>query len=262
MASEENFLVLVHYRGSIKKRTRSGIKFTDKDPLSIFLKPTTSFADFLNSIIQKLGLQGVKWVEKLFYHILISVLRHDVKYDLFVIRSDEDLEVLFHCRRQFSKVRTPELLAKLVDVVSSSGGSNQNSQTPTTAACSSSRPVCASSSVPVIAPQEMVVSSPSFAVDLDRNGNGEVGIIDKTPISLQRGTPDRIDDALPDDDDANDVEPDIIANDSGDDITEGVLGKPVGFGAKDTQDTGGLSEFQVGQPVSEQRGGRVTCEDI
>ncbi|RYR58880.1 hypothetical protein Ahy_A05g024741 [Arachis hypogaea] len=104
MANEESFLVLVHYRGSIKKKTRSGIKFTDKDPFSIFLKPTT-------------------------------ILRDDVKYDLF-----------------FPEVGAPELLAKLVDVVSSSDGSNWNTQTPATAACTSSRPVGASSSVPVIAP--------------------------------------------------------------------------------------------------------------
>ncbi|XP_016199285.1 uncharacterized protein LOC107640261 [Arachis ipaensis] len=218
MVSEESFLVLVHYRGLIKKKTRSGIKFTHKDPLSIFLKPTTSFADFLNSIIQKLGLQRVKRVAKLFYRIPISVLRDDVKYDLFVIGSDKDLEVLFHCRRQFPEVKTPELLAKLVDVLFSSGGSNWNTQTPTTTACSSSRPIGASSSVPVIAPQEV------------------------------RGTPDGIDDALSDDDDTDDVEPDIIADDSGYDIvasnSEGIPGKPIGFGAKDTQGTGGLSKFQ------------------
>ncbi|RYR62958.1 hypothetical protein Ahy_A04g020720 [Arachis hypogaea] len=132
--------------------------------------------------------QGVKRVEKLFYHIPISVLRDDVKYDSFVIGSDEDLEVLFHCRRQFPKVWTPELLAKLVNVVFSSGGLNRNTQTPATAAYSSWRPVGASSSMPVIAPQEMVVASPSFAVDLNRISEGEVGIIDRAPVSLQPGT--------------------------------------------------------------------------
>ncbi|RYR37591.1 hypothetical protein Ahy_A09g042465 [Arachis hypogaea] len=56
MVSDESFLVLVHYRWSIKK-IRSGVKFTNKDPHSIFMRPTTSFNDFLNSIIQKFGLQ-------------------------------------------------------------------------------------------------------------------------------------------------------------------------------------------------------------
>ncbi|RYR19447.1 hypothetical protein Ahy_B03g064216 [Arachis hypogaea] len=192
MASKESFLVLVHYRRSIKKKIRYGIKFTDKDPLSIFLKPTTSFAHFLNSIKQKLGLQGVKQVEK-----------------------------------------TPELLAKLVDVVSSSCGSNRNIQTPATAVCSSSRPVGASS-VPVIAPQEMVVASPSFAVDLNRSGDREVRIIDRAPISLQRIAPDSIDDALPDEDDADDVEPNIIADDSGDDIA---ASNPAGAGGAFSSET-------------------------
>ncbi|XP_057747490.1 uncharacterized protein LOC130966686 [Arachis stenosperma] len=209
----------------------------------------------------------------------MAILRDDVKYNSFVIGSDENLEVLFHCRRQFPEVRTPELLAKLVDVVSSSGGSNQNTQTPATAACSNSRPVGASSSVLVIAPQEMVVASPSFAVDLNRSGDGKVCIIDRALVLLQRVAPDGIDDALPDEDDAEDVEPNIIADDSGDDIAasnpagangvsslgtqqyplhfssldldamrqEEVPGKLIGFGARDTQGTGGLSEFQVGQ---------------
>ncbi|RYR31581.1 hypothetical protein Ahy_B01g056407 [Arachis hypogaea] len=118
----------------------------------------------------------------------------------------------------FPEVRTPELLAKLVDVVSSSGGSNWNPQAPTIAACSSSRLVGAYSSVPVIAPQAMVVVSPSFAADLNRSSDREVGIIDTAPVSLQGGTPNDIDDVLRDDDDDDDVEPDIISDDSGDDI--------------------------------------------
>ncbi|RYR62153.1 hypothetical protein Ahy_A04g019528 [Arachis hypogaea] len=60
----------------------------------------------------------------------------------------------------------------------------------------------------------MVVASPSFADDLTRSGDKEVGITDMTSVSLQGGTPDGIDDVLRDDD----VEPDIIANDSGHDI--------------------------------------------
>ncbi|XP_057740436.1 uncharacterized protein LOC130957604 [Arachis stenosperma] len=163
--------------------------------------------------------------------------------------SDKDLKVLFHYRWQFPEVRIPELLAKLVDGVSSSGGSNRNTQTLATAACSSSRPVVASSSVPVIAPVEMGADS------------------------LQRGVPNSIDDALPDDDDADDVEPNIIVDDSVDDIAASnpardsgvsssgtqqyplhfssldldtmrqleIDGKLIGF---DTQGTGGLSEFQ------------------
>ncbi|RYR29170.1 hypothetical protein Ahy_B01g053489 [Arachis hypogaea] len=45
----------------------------------------------------------------------------------------------------------------------------RNTQAPAMAACSSSRPVGASSSMPVIAPQEMLVASPSFAFDLNRS---------------------------------------------------------------------------------------------
>ncbi|RYR09770.1 hypothetical protein Ahy_B05g078172 isoform E [Arachis hypogaea] len=128
------------------------------------------YDDFVNSILQKLGLLDVKRVQKLFYRIPISVLQETVKYDCFSIGSDEDLQVLFHCRRQFPKVRTPELLAKLVDVVSSSGGSNWNTHTIGTVADSSSRPVGTSSSVPVNEHANEPVASPSFAVDLNYSG--------------------------------------------------------------------------------------------
>ncbi|RYR54241.1 hypothetical protein Ahy_A06g029508 isoform A [Arachis hypogaea] len=164
MASEESFVVLVHYKGSIKRKTRSGMKFTDKDSL---------------------------------------MLRDDVKYDSFIIGSDEDLQVLVHCRRQFSEVRTPELLAKL---------------TLGTVAGSSSRLVGASSPVPVNAPRDELVASPSFAVDLNCSGGGEVGIVERVPIFLQCGAPVGMGDALLDDDGNDDMEPDLIANDSGDDI--------------------------------------------
>ncbi|RYR71731.1 hypothetical protein Ahy_A02g005964 isoform H [Arachis hypogaea] len=58
MASEESFMVLVHHRGSIKRKTRSGVKFTDKDPLCIVVKPTTSYDDLVRSVLMKLGLEG------------------------------------------------------------------------------------------------------------------------------------------------------------------------------------------------------------
>ncbi|RYR39781.1 hypothetical protein Ahy_A09g045381 [Arachis hypogaea] len=81
MAMDDSFLVLVHYKGAIKKKMR------------------------------KLGQHGMKRIEKLYYRISISVVRDGV--------NNEDLQVLFHYRCQFSEVRIPELLAKLVDVVSS-----------------------------------------------------------------------------------------------------------------------------------------------
>ncbi|RYQ97051.1 hypothetical protein Ahy_B08g093036 [Arachis hypogaea] len=160
----------------------------------------------------------MKRVEKLFYKISIFVLRNNVKYDLFVISSDEDLQVLFRCHRHFFEVRTPELLAKLVDVVCSSGGSNRNPQSSGYLACSSSIPVGASSAVLVIVPDVVLVAFLSFAANLNRSGDarigetgslGEVAIVTPdTPIMVpvfgEGGVPDGIEDALHDDDDDDD----------------------------------------------------------
>ncbi|XP_015953883.1 uncharacterized protein LOC107478263 [Arachis duranensis] len=239
MATEESFVVLVHHRGSIKRKTRSGVKFTDKDPLCMIVRPTTRYEDLVSSVLLKLGLEGVKWVKKFFYRIPITVLQETVKYDCFTIGSDEDLQVMFHCRRQFPEVRTPELLE----------------------------------------PPVQLVASPSFAVDLNGSVDDEVGTGEFPRTSLQCAAPAGVGDGFLDDSDDDDVEPDMIADDSGDDVgesepagagsgsssgtqqypphfssldldamrQEGVPGQPAGFGARDGEGSAGLTKFQVGQ---------------
>ncbi|XP_016204182.1 uncharacterized protein LOC107644765 [Arachis ipaensis] len=244
MASEEeSFAVLVHHRGSIKRKTRSGVKFTDKNPLYIVVNRTTSYDDL---------------------------------YDCLTIGSDEDLQVMFLCRRQFPEVRTPELLAKLVDVVSSSGGSNRNTANVATAAGSSLMAAVASSSVPVYEPVAQLVASPSFAVDLNDGVRDEVGSFDVLPNALHGVPPVGVGDGELGDPDEDDVEPETIEDDSGDEVQaagpalagggsssgtqqyppyfssldldamthEGALGHPVGFGARDAEGNAGLTEFQ------------------
>ncbi|XP_015961383.1 uncharacterized protein LOC107485371 [Arachis duranensis] len=234
MASEDSFLVLVHHRGSIKRKTRSGVKFTDKDPLCIIVSSTTSFDDIVSSVLMKLALEGVKRVKKFFYRIPITVLQDTVKYACFTIGSDEDLQVMFHCRRQFPEVRTPELLAKLVDVVSSSGGSNRNTNTLATVAGSSSRPAVASSSVPPYEPPVQPVASPSFAVDLISSVGDEVGTGEFIPTSIQCVAPAGVGDGLFDDPEDDDVESDMVADDSGDDIG---ASEPAGAGGGSSSGT-------------------------
>ncbi|RYR38489.1 hypothetical protein Ahy_A09g043539 isoform C [Arachis hypogaea] len=263
MASEESFVVLVHHRGSVKRKTHSGVKFTDKDPLCIVVTPTTSYDDLVRAVLIKLGLEGAKRVKKFFYRIPVTVLQDTVKYDCFTISSDVDLQVMFLCRRQFLE----------------SGGSNRNATTLATPAGSSSRPAVASSSVPVYQPVVQPAASPSFAVDLNGSVGDEVGARENLPNALLGVAPVGVGDGLLGDAEENDVEPDMIDDDNGDDIgasepalavggsssgtqqypphfsaldldamrQEGVSRHSVGFGARDAEGTAGLTEFQVGQ---------------
>ncbi|XP_057757204.1 uncharacterized protein LOC130976370 [Arachis stenosperma] len=252
MASEESFVVLVHHRGSVNRKTRSGVKFTDKNPLCIVITSTTSYDDLVSAVLMKLGLDGAKRVKKFFYRIPVTVLQNTVKYDCFTINNDADLQVMHLCRRQFPEVRTPELLARLVDVVSSSSGSNRNTNTIANAAGSSSRPAVASSSVPVYEPVVQHVASPSFAVDLNATEGDEVVERENLPNALLGVAPVGVGDGFLDDEDEDDVEPDMIDDDSADDIGATgpaleVGGHAVGFGARDAEGTTGLTEFQVGQ---------------
>ncbi|RYR58098.1 hypothetical protein Ahy_A05g023780 isoform D [Arachis hypogaea] len=263
MASEESFLVLVHYRGSIKRKTRSGVKFTDKDPLCIIVTPTTTYDALVSSVLEKLGVEGVKRVKKFFYRIPTAVLHDTVKFDCFTIGSDEDLQVMFLSRRQF-----PE-----------SGGSNRNATTIAAVAGSSSRPAVASSSAPVYEPPMQPVASPSFAVDLSGNVGDEVRYGEHIPTEVHCPTPAGVGDGLFDDPDDDDVEPDMIADESGDDVGTTIPTRAIGgsssgtqqypphfssldldamrqddndlqasgFGARDTEGSAGMNEFQVGQ---------------
>ncbi|RYR77440.1 hypothetical protein Ahy_A01g001896 [Arachis hypogaea] len=138
--------------------------------------------------------------------------------------SEDSFLVLVHHRgsikrnRQFPEVRTPELLAKLVDVVSNSGGPNRNTHTAAMVAGSSSRPAVASSSVPAYETPTQPVASPSFTVDLRGNVGDEVGTGEHLLTSLHCATPAGVGDGLFDDPDDDDVEPDMIVDDSGDDL--------------------------------------------
>ncbi|RYR58101.1 hypothetical protein Ahy_A05g023780 isoform B [Arachis hypogaea] len=280
MASEESFLVLVHYRGSIKRKTRSGVKFTDKDPLCIIVTPTTTYDALVSSVLEKLGVEGVK--------------RDTVKFDCFTIGSDEDLQVMFLSRRQFPEVRTPELLAKLVDVVSSSGGSNRNATTIAAVAGSSSRPAVASSSAPVYEPPMQPVASPSFAVDLSGNVGDEVRYGEHIPTEVHCPTPAGVGDGLFDDPDDDDVEPDMIADESGDDVGTTIPTRAIGgsssgtqqypphfssldldamrqddndlqasgFGARDTEGSAGMNEFQYKVVESDYRRYVEKCSEF
>ncbi|RYR67544.1 hypothetical protein Ahy_A03g013939 isoform C [Arachis hypogaea] len=263
MASEESFVVLVHHRGSVNRKTRSGVKFTDKNPLCIVITSTTSYDDLVSAVLMKLGLDGAKRVKKFFYRIPVTVLQNTVKYDCFTINNDVDLQVMFLCRRQFPEV----------------SGSNRNTNTIANPAGSSSRPAVASSSVPVYEPVVQHVASPSFAVDLNGTEGDEVVERENLPNALVGVAPVGVGDGFLVDEEEDDVEPDMIDDDSADDIGatgpalevggsssdtqqypphfssldldamrhEGVLGHAVGFGARDAEGTTGLTEFQVGQ---------------
>ncbi len=50
MESEESFLVLVHHSGKIKKSKRHGVKFTDREPPSVFIRSSDTLLDLKSSI--------------------------------------------------------------------------------------------------------------------------------------------------------------------------------------------------------------------
>ncbi|XP_016168405.1 uncharacterized protein LOC107627299 [Arachis ipaensis] len=224
MASEEeSFLVLVHCSGKIQRSKKSSVKFTDREPLSVFISSSSTLSDLKNSILQKLGIFGSKWVKKLFYKIPIAVVSIGVKYGTFVLAADEDIRVLFHFVRSFPEVRIHELFVKLeVGVDSSAASAPVHSLTIAGGA---------SSSMPAVRPSVPLVASPLFAADLDRTEVvGSVplenpGVCEQAyKVSTSGGMihdvqgfgePDRIENAMCDDD--FDQEPVDIIGDSDDD---------------------------------------------
>ncbi|XP_057746169.1 uncharacterized protein LOC130965420 [Arachis stenosperma] len=224
-SEEESFLVLVHCSEKIQRSKKYGVKFTDRESLSVFISSSSTLSVVKNSILQKFGVFGSKWVKKLFYKIPIDVVSTGVKYDTFMIAADKDILVLFHCVRSFPEVRIHELYAKLEVSFDSSGAS---------APVHSSIAVGgASNSMPAAAPNVPQVASPSFTADLDR-----MEAVASVPFENHRvwqqtfevdigrdiihdvqgfGEPDRVENAMRDDD--SDQEPVDIIGDSDDDTS-------------------------------------------
>ncbi|XP_016195644.1 uncharacterized protein LOC107636663 [Arachis ipaensis] len=171
------------------------LSFTDREPLSVFIGSSSTLSDVKNSILQKLGVFGSKWVKKLFYKIPIAVVSTGVKYDMFVLAVDEDIRVLFHCVRSFLEVKIHKLYAKLEVGVDSSGASAPVHSSTTTGGASSSMPMAGPS-----------VSQQAF--EADTGG----GIIHEVQGFRE---PDRVENAMQDDD--SDQEHVDIIGDSDDD---------------------------------------------
>ncbi|XP_057755748.1 uncharacterized protein LOC130974926 [Arachis stenosperma] len=224
MASEEeSFLVLVHCSGKIKRSKKYSVKFTDREPLSVFISSSSTLSDVKNSILQKFGIFGSKCVKKLFYKISVAVVSTGVKYDTFVLAADENIRILFHCVKSFPEVKIHELYAKLEVGVDSSRAS-----TPVHSSTAASG---ASSSMPVARPSVPQVASPSFAANLDRTevvgsvplenpGVWQQGFEVDTGGGMIHdvqdfGKPDRVENAMRDND--SDQEPVDIIGDSDDD---------------------------------------------
>ncbi|MED6135881.1 hypothetical protein PIB30_050868 [Stylosanthes scabra] len=160
---------------------------------------STTLAELQNIILQKLGVANSKRVSKLFYRAPVAVVSEHVQYSPFIINTDDDLEVIFHCRRDFPEVRTTELYANLPPPAAPAG--------------------------PVIPP---LVASPSFAADLHRDDDDEYDLDDnrtfgelvtavasnpRTPqMGIQISETEGVEEALREDEEEE--EPELIADDS------------------------------------------------
>ncbi|MED6151199.1 hypothetical protein PIB30_080188 [Stylosanthes scabra] len=106
MEGDESFVALVHHHGKIKRKSREGVKFNDKSPSNIFLTSRTTLSKLQRIIIRKLGLDSRQRV-RIYYRISIFVVAQGVKYGCLAIEGDDDLQIVFHCRRQFPEVASP-----------------------------------------------------------------------------------------------------------------------------------------------------------
>ncbi|XP_015950768.1 uncharacterized protein LOC107475616 [Arachis duranensis] len=163
-----------------------------------------------------------------------------VRYETFVIGSDEGLQILLHYRRSFSEVRIPKLLAKLEDGVDSSGASSPNSQSTTVGGASTSMPVVAAA---IMIPDPQRVTAVHAGVP---------------PVVLDfefEAGPDRVENAMQDND--SDDEPVTICGDSDDDIPSSTPTPHGAFGSGTQQYPPHLSSLNleaIGQHQNEEIG--------
>ncbi|MED6205975.1 hypothetical protein PIB30_022718 [Stylosanthes scabra] len=183
-------------------------------------------AELQNTILQKLGVTRSKRISKLFYRAPVAVVSEHVKYGSFVVQTDADLEVIFHCGRDFPEVRTTELFAKLEDIVATSGGSNPIPPSVDIGGSSSSAPVA-----PVVPGIPPSITSPSFVADLHHDYDDQCDLEDnctfgelvtavanirRTPLmGGQISEPEGVEEALREDEEED--EPELVPEDSDDD---------------------------------------------
>ncbi|XP_057734270.1 uncharacterized protein LOC130949618 [Arachis stenosperma] len=74
-----------------------------EESLLVLVYCSDTLSDLKRNILQKAGLYVVELMKKVFYKILMAAVSSDVQYETFVIGSDEDMKILFHCRRSFSE---------------------------------------------------------------------------------------------------------------------------------------------------------------
>ncbi|MED6177131.1 hypothetical protein PIB30_095038 [Stylosanthes scabra] len=147
-----------------------------------------------------------------------------VKYGCLAVEGDDDLQILFHCRRQFLEIRTTELFVEIADSLASLGGSAPNPWPVNVGGAFNSR-----NQREVDVPQ---IVSPSFGFNLqaeaatganelrDSRSFGELGVAmaaTQQPVSPPafEGVPDpdpHVGEALRPDD--SDVESEFIEGDS------------------------------------------------
>ncbi|XP_016169119.1 uncharacterized protein LOC107611737 [Arachis ipaensis] len=158
-----------------------GVKFTDKEPLSVFIRSTDTLSDLKRNILQKAELCGAKLVKKVFYKILMAFVSSGVQYETFVIGSDEDMEVLFHCWRSFSEFRSFSAKSSVDD------GRG------------------ATTSMPIVAPGSLLAAHSLVLAPAARSPGMITSLVGG-------GEPDHVEDAMREDD--SDDEPDHISGDT------------------------------------------------
>ncbi|MED6172005.1 hypothetical protein PIB30_046161, partial [Stylosanthes scabra] len=213
---EDSFLALVHHDGEVKHSSREGVKFTSKNPTNVFIMPRTRLSDHQRNIQRKICSNGRKRIGMIYYRIPISVMAQGVMYGNFAIQADEDLQILFHCRRQFPEVRTTELFVEMLAPLASSGGSAPGQHSANVAG-RSRRAIQAE-------PEAQLVASPTFEIyneveagdlvaDLGDNVTGAPQALCAPPV--QRVPDPGVEEALRAND--PDDEPPFIEGDSDDD---------------------------------------------
>ncbi|MED6168773.1 hypothetical protein PIB30_014294 [Stylosanthes scabra] len=208
MAEEDSFLALVQHDGKIKHSSREGVKFTGKNLTNVFITTRTRLSDLQRSIQRKICSNGRKRLGMIYYRIPISVVAQRVMYDSFAIEADEDLQVLFHCRRQFPEVRTTELFVEMLAPLTSSGGSAPGHQSANVAG-PSRRAIQAE-------PEAQLVASPMFGIYNEAEAGDHVAdLVDTVTGASQREPDPGVEEALRADD--SDDKPPFIEGDNDND---------------------------------------------
>ena len=110
-------LIFLYYDGQIVE-SEGGVSFQSRNSLSFYVDQNINFENFRNEIDSRLRTETGRSISTVItYRFPISLIQQRAEYRTYMIRNDEELQLLFDCyRRYYPNICVAELIVDLEEI--------------------------------------------------------------------------------------------------------------------------------------------------